>query len=55
MKNYKNLTFCQLLDIPEFKKLIEQIEELTHETEPRLISIKKMIISDLKKQFQFVY
>ena len=44
-------TFTAVLNDPQGRALIDQIEELTNATEPRLKAIRKRLIAQLKKDF----
>lgn len=61
MKNYKtmkikkNVSFREVLDIPEARELIDGIEELIDETEARLVRIRDGYIEELREKFGYTY
>lgn len=51
----KVMTFIQILDVPELRSLVEQIEELAGETETELLRIRTELITELKLKTGYSY
>lgn len=51
----KVMTFIEVLENPQSYAILEQIEELIHETEPALVRIRENLIDELKVKFGYEY
>ena len=51
----KVMTFIQILDVPELRSLVEQIEELAGETEAERVRIRMELIAELKSKTGYSY
>lgn len=51
----EKMTFAQILENHEGRMLIEQIEELLHEEDAALVSIRTKLIAELKTKFGYAY
>lgn len=49
------MNFTELLEIPEARKLVELIEELTGEKEARLVEMRKRYIAELAEKYGYTY
>ncbi len=51
----QNLGFNDLLNIPEARNLVERLEELIGETEPRLVEMREEYVRELEEQYGYKY
>ncbi len=49
------MSFIEVLNIPEARELVDQIEELIGEDEPVLVAIRNRLIIQLKKETGYTY
>ena len=54
-ESFKEASFAQLMGNPKFKKVIENIEDIGDNKEPRMLAIKKKLMQQLKKDFDYKY
>ena len=55
MKGAGTMTFTELLDIPDARELVELIEELSGETEARLVKMREGYIAELAEKYGYTY
>lgn len=51
----KVMTLIEILDVPELRSLVDQIEELAGETEAELVRIRTELITELKLKTGYSY
>lgn len=51
----KVMTLIEILDVPELRSLVDQIEELAGETEAELVRIRTEPITELKLKTGYSY
>ena len=51
----KVMTLIEILDVPELRSLVDQIEELAGETESELVRIRTELITELKLTTGYSY
>lgn len=49
------MSFIEVLNIPEARELVDQIEELIGEDEPVLVRIRTNLIQELKRLTDYEY